>query len=75
MKQTPAQSYKQAAECNFEIKKVNYKNVWQTVNHIYKSEGLSAFGRGVGPRMALNVPSTALSWGTYEMVKGFLTKE
>jgi len=27
------------------------------------------------PRMMINVPSTALSWGTYELVKGILTKE
>lgn len=39
---------------------------------IYKTEGMWAFTKGVGPRMCINVPSTALSWGTYELIKTFL---
>ena len=31
-----------------------------------------AFTKGILPRMSINVPSTALSWGTYELIKGFL---
>lgn len=31
-----------------------------------------AFTRGIIPRMCINVPSTALSWGTYEIIKTFL---
>lgn len=35
-----------------------------------------AFSRGIFPRMTINVPSTALSWGTYELMKGlFINKE
>jgi len=36
---------------------------------------LSAFARGVGPRMCINIPSTALSWGTYEFMKKLLHTE
>ena len=41
---------------------------------IYAREGIGAFGRGIYPRMAINVPSTAISWGTYEFVKGLLIR-
>ena len=61
-------------KCSFEVKKVHYRNIIQTAGEIYKTEGLRAFGKGIYPRMTINVPSTALSWGTYEFVKGILTK-
>jgi len=31
-----------------------------------------AFTKGILPRMSINVPSTALSWGTYELIKSCL---
>jgi len=37
-----------------------------------ETEGIGAFKKGVLPRMSINVPSTALSWGTYELIKSFL---
>ena len=59
-------------KCDFEVKKIHYRSVFETAKHIYTSEGISAFRKGIYPRMTINVPSTALSWGTYEIVKGFL---
>ena len=63
-------------KCNLKVnQKVHYHNFSQTVQVLYQQHGLSAFTKGIMPRMMINVPSTALSWGTYEVVKGFLTKE
>ena len=62
-------------KCSFEVKKVRYRNILQTAASIYQTEGLRAFGKGIYPRMTINVPATALSWGTYEFVKGILTKK
>ena len=61
-------------ECGFELKKVRYRDFLQTIRLIYQTEGIRAFTKGVGPRMCINVPSTALSWGTYELVKSFIQK-
>jgi hypothetical protein len=69
----PVEIKSPAGGCNFEEKKIHYRNVFETVSHIYRNEGVSTFSRGIGARMMLNIPSTAISWGTYEMVKGFLT--
>lgn len=76
-KQLPPDCGKEACgpaspECEFELKTVRYRDFFQTIKLIYKREGLSAFSKGVGPRMCINVPSTALSWGTYELIKTFL---
>jgi hypothetical protein len=43
-----------------------------TAKYIYKHEGISSFSKGILPRLSINVPATALSWGTYELVKSFL---
>ena len=40
--------------------------------YIKQTEGLSAFGKGIWPRMGLNIPSTAICWGTYEFIKGII---
>jgi hypothetical protein len=70
-KTEPVEIKNQNVSCNFEEKKIRYRNVFETVNFIYKNEGLHAFTRGMGARMMLHVPSTAISWGTYEFVKGY----
>ena len=49
-----------------------YTDLRATFKHIYKTEGAIAFSKGILPRMSINVPSTALSWGTYELVKNLL---
>ena len=57
------------------MNKGRYNSIYQTFLQIYQREGIKAFGKGIYPGMCINVPSTALSWGTYEIVKGILTKE
>jgi len=66
---------KSGSNCFGEVKKVHYRNVFETVKMLYKQDGAIAFTRGIHARMLLHIPSTALSWGTYEIVKGLLTQE
>ena len=56
----------------FSTKSSRYTDIRATVTYIYRTEGLMAFSKGILPRMSINVPSTALSWGTYELIKSFL---
>ena len=60
-------------DCGFELKQVRYVHFVQAIQLIYQKEGAKAFVKGIAPRMCINIPSTALSWGTYELIKGFLT--
>lgn len=60
-------------DCNFTVKQVRYKDIASTARYIYYNEGALAFTKGVLPRLSINVPATALSWGTYELVKSFLS--
>lgn len=70
-----ASSTKVNSSCDFKVSDVHYRTIWQSVEKIYKTEGVNAFGRGMLARMAINVPSTALSWGTYEVLKGVFIKK
>ena len=54
------------------MRKVRYRDFLTSIKLIYQREGIKAFTRGVGPRMCINIPSTALSWGTYELMKTLL---
>jgi len=54
------------------LRKVRYRDFLTSIKLIYQREGMKAFARGVGPRMCINIPSTALSWGTYELMKTLL---
>lgn len=54
--------------------KIKYRNIKETVLQIYREDGIKkGFFRGVGPRMTLNSPSCAISWGSYEIMKHLLT--
>ena len=44
------------------------------VKFIYNSGGLAGFARGMRPRIVANMPSTAISWTSYEMAKFYLYK-
>ena len=55
--------------CDFSLRSTRYVDVKSTFLYILRNEGAMAFTKGVLPRMSMNVPSTALSWGTYELVK------
>lgn len=60
-------------DCDFECKDgVRYLDFKQTAKQILRDEGKIAFARGFMPRMLIYVPSTALSWGTYELLKSIL---
>lgn len=52
-----------------------YADFRSTVLYIYRNEGVSAFAKGIAPRMSINVPAAALSWGTYELIKSVLIGE
>ena len=62
-------------DCNFRVRPSRYTDFRATARYIYRTEGLLAFTKGILPRMSINVPSTALSWGTYELIKSLLTTE
>ena len=64
---------KQNASNDYKLEvRSRYTDIRATASYIYRTEGLIAFTKGILPRMSINVPSTALSWGTYELVKSFL---
>lgn len=46
-----------------------YSDIMTTAKHIINKEGIRGFGKGALARMSINVPSTAISWGTYELIK------
>ena len=50
-----------------------YTSAFSAVSRVYAEEGVAAFGRGMLPRLALHIPASAISWTTYELVKGFLS--
>ena len=52
---------------------LRYTDILQTIKTVYKTEGAIAFTKGVLPRMCINIPATALSWGTYELIKGLIS--
>ena len=59
-------------DCNFQVRPSRYTDFRATARYIYRTEGIMAFTKGILPRMSINVPSTALSWGTYEFIKSLL---
>ena len=61
-------------ECEFEIKRIRYHHFLDTAKYVREHEGITAFGKGIFPRACMNVPATALSWGTYEIIKSMLNK-
>jgi Mitochondrial carrier protein len=39
---------------------------------MYKTEGISAFTKGIFASILIYLPATALTWGTYELMKAVL---
>ena len=75
MKNTESTQKSQGIQKNdysLNVRPSRYTDIRATANYIYRTEGLIAFTKGILPRMSINVPSTALSWGTYELIKSFL---
>jgi len=60
--------------CEFEVHKIRYRDFRHAAIDIFRQEGGIAFARGFMPRMCMYVPSTALSWGTYEFLKSKLNR-
>jgi hypothetical protein len=59
-------------DCQFNVKSIRYTDFKSTFLWIYKHEGPKAFSKGIFTRLMINIPSTALSWGTYEAMKALL---
>lgn len=51
---------------------VKYKDIISTTKRIFREEGVLGFTRGAAPRAILSSISTALSWASYELIKGML---
>ena len=62
-------------DCKFNIKTSNYTDVKSTIKYIIKNEGYMSFTKGSFAALLIYVPATALSWGTYEMIKSLLGAE
>jgi len=46
-----------------------YSGILSTMRVISREEGARGFFRGLGPRVALAMPSAAICWGTYETIR------
>lgn len=58
------------------VAEIKYKNIFSTMRAINQESGfVKGFFRGLTPRILSNSPSCAISWGTYEVVKHFLTQK
>jgi hypothetical protein len=55
--------------------KIRYHNVWDTVGSIWREEGVLGFFKGMKMRMAIQSVSSGVGWGTYQLVKNFMTKD
>lgn len=54
-------------------RKPRYCTIRGTIELIIKQDGYSAFFRGIIPRMMFVLPGAAVSWSTYEYIKGIIT--
>lgn len=63
-----------SAPAQADNKYVKYKNIFSTVKIILQEEGLRGFLRGLGANVTIVAPSAAISWASYEQIKGFLFK-
>ena len=45
----------------------------ETFNIVLKEEGLKGFFKGTVPKIACTVPSSAISWSCYEIIKRFIS--
>ncbi|KAF8821200.1 carrier superfamily protein [Cardiosporidium cionae] len=53
---------------------MKYTSFLSSIKIIWHEEGIVGFWKGTSARMALCIPATAVSWGTYEFVKYLLTE-
>ena len=57
---------------NFRIK---YTNIRNTIKIIINEEGYRGFVKGTIPKIMSTVPSSAISWSAYEILKKYLIKK
>ena len=52
--------------------RTNFRGAFQVAKHIWNTEGIFGFYRGMVPRMMISTPAVAISWTTYETLKTLL---
>jgi len=52
--------------------KLRYLSIKNTIQHIWSHEGIHGFAKGAVPRSLFFLPSSAVSWATYEYIKQLL---
>jgi len=52
---------------------VKYRNVWDTTLKIMQEDGLLGFFKGFQMRMMIQSISSGVAWGTYHIIKDFLS--
>ena len=53
---------------------VRYHNIFDAAKSIWRDEGLTGFFKGMKMRMVIQSASSGIGWGTYQLVKGLITK-
>jgi hypothetical protein len=51
---------------------IKYKNVLDTAKTVLREEGVIGFFSGLKMRIAIQSMSSAIAWGTYQVVKGVI---
>lgn len=60
------------AQILFTNSRIKYHNILDTSATIFREEGLSGFFLGLRMRIAIQSVSSAIAWGTYQVVKSNL---
>ena len=54
--------------------RIKYTNIRRTIQIIINEEGFRGFFKGTIPKIISTVPSSAISWSVYEIIKKYLLK-
>jgi hypothetical protein len=54
--------------------RIKYTNIRSTIKIIINEEGFRGFFKGTIPKIISTVPSSAISWSVYEILKKYLLK-
>jgi solute carrier family 25 (mitochondrial iron transporter), member 28/37 len=54
--------------------RIKYSNISNTIKTIIKEEGYRGFVKGTFAKIVQTVPSSAVSWSVYEILKRYLLK-
>ena len=54
--------------------RIKYTNIRSTIKIINNEEGFRGFFKGTIPKIISTVPSSAISWSVYEILKKYLLK-